>query len=174
MEPTAKDIETYIPKSDKRAETCLMGLTYDIMKKNPGIKTEQISLLAASQMQKRDPMDFGLYKYTQDKKAKGFKLKKVDWSDALAQYSQEKISSWENEAQKKGVNMQDYVLDNISKNLVIGYHPSGIKTVDASLDRMLSEDCSKAASENFDKKEKQVQNKDNTVLLSAVQKALTK
>ena len=169
---TAKDVEKNISSEDKRLDVCLMGLSYDIIKKNKGIKSEQLSLLAGAQMQKKDPAEFGLYKYTQDKKASGFKLSKVDWSSALAQYSQNKIAEWVQLASDRGMSMQDYLLDNISKNLILGYHSAGHKIVDAGLNRLLSADCSKAASDNFDAKEKSVKSQNGFISIDAVKKTL--
>ena len=171
-ELTTENVEKAIPKDDKRLEMYLMGLAYDIIQKNKGIKEDQISLLVSASVQKRDPFkDFGLYGYTLDKQSKNFKLKKVDWSKALPQYSQEKISQWSTEAASKGMNLQDYLLNNISKNLVVGAMHSR-PLVDAGLSRMLSGDCNRAAMKNFDEKSEQVKEADNTVWVSKVQKAL--
>ena len=168
-----KDIEQNIPKNDKRLDVWLMGCSYDILRKNKGIKPDQLCCLVQNEIQKKDPHeDFGLYRYAQDPQAKSFRVKKADWSQALSQYSQNKLSDWEKEAAQGNSDLQEHLLNKISKDLVLGYHFSGTHVVDGDLKRMLSDECSNAACKNFDEKEKEISKGSNTVSIDAVKRRL--
>lgn len=162
----AKDIEK-LDEATKRIGFCLMGIAYDLSIQNPNMSQEQMTNQAAELLQNKvnsfSLERSGLYGFTQDPQSKKLHLKKVDWNNALKEYTQKKIPEWNKLAEQKNLKLPEYLLNNISGEMVCGYM-HGTIAVDGELTCFLSGSCNKAASDNYKNQMKQVQPYEGNVI----------
>ena len=171
----AKDIEK-LDKATKRINFCLMGITYDLSTQNPNMSQEQMTNQAAELLQNKvnsfSLERSGLYGFTQDPQSEKLHLKKVDWNNALKEYTQKKIPEWNKLAKQKNLKLPEYLLNNIGSEMVCGYM-YGTIALNESLTCFLSDSCKKAASDNYKNQMKQVQPYEgNVVTLELMKKHL--
>ena len=171
----AKDIEK-LDKATKRINFCLMGIAYDLSTQNPNMSQEQMTSQAAELLQNKvnsfSLERSGLYGFTQDPQSEKLHLKKVDWNNALKEYTQKKIPEWNKLAAQKNLKLPEYLLNNISGEMVCGYM-YGTIALDEALTCFLSDSCKKAASDHYKNQMKQVQPYEgNVVTLELMKKHL--